>query len=96
MRKILIGLVFLSMGAAGTGAGTPAEITPDPAAGPAAYQKACARCHRDPDKLLGQIGWVVEPLAPEDRAVWLRDFLGAHHNPGAQAGADIAAWLAAR
>lgn len=67
----------------------------DPIAGEAAYQRACARCHRDPSVILTRLGPDFAASDSAARAARLEAFIAAHHSPGAQA-ADIAAWLAAR
>ena len=87
MRKLLIILALALTAPAGMAA------TPDPAVGAAAYQKACARCHRDPAKLVAQSAGA---RTAEDFAAWLSAYLATHHTPGPQAAADIAAWLALR
>ena len=87
MRKVLIIIALALAAPAGMAA------TPDPAAGAAAYQKLCARCHRDPAKLMAQSAGAH---APEDLTAWLSAYLAKHHNPGAQTAAEIAAWLALR
>lgn len=66
----------------------------DAVAGQARYARACARCHRDPTEILQHINWVLADKTIESREVWLRDFVTNHHNPGAEATVNIAAYLA--
>ena len=68
----------------------------DPVAGEAAYQRACARCHRDPGGILSRLGPEFVNSDNATRAARLEAFIATHHSPGATAASDIAAWLAAR
>jgi mono/diheme cytochrome c family protein len=68
----------------------PARIAAQPA-GEAAYQEACASCHRTPARFMRR----YLDLAPADRQAQLTRFLAGHHAEDAQKRAAIIAWLEA-
>ncbi|MGD9917709.1 MAG: hypothetical protein AB7U46_06785 [Paenirhodobacter sp.] len=80
---------------AGAGAAeTPATQAVLAARGAAGYARSCARCHRDPAKVLEPLTWELSGRAPEERAIWLKDFVLNHHSPGEEGAEALAAYLA--
>ena len=59
--------------------------------GEAAYQEACASCHRTPARFMRR--YVAMPQAERQRA--LDEFLKVHHAQDAEKRAAIVAWLEA-
>lgn len=86
MRGLLVTLLLV---------GAPAWAA-DSVAGEAAYQRACARCHRDPSVILTRLGPDFAASDSVARTARLEAFIATHHSPGAVEAADIAAWLAER
>lgn len=94
MRMLAVAGALLCAGA--VAAETPAaETEADLAArGTAVYARSCARCHRDPAKVLDPVTWELSGRAPEERAIWLKDFALNHHSPGEEGAEALAAYLA--
>lgn len=57
--------------------------------GEAAYNRACAECHRNPARLVARYG----QMYPQDRRMALDDLLKGHHAPDPAERARIIAWL---
>ncbi|PCD75793.1 hypothetical protein [Pseudothioclava arenosa] len=84
MRRALV--LALCWGGAALADPLPEQL----AAGQAAYQAKCQRCHRTPEPLLR----ATAELSPEEKAAHFEAVLATHHSPGPEAAAAIAAWLA--
>lgn len=69
---------------------SPATAAAQPA-GEAAYQEACASCHRTPARFMRR----YLDLAAAERQTQLDRFLAGHHAEDAQKRAAIIAWLEA-
>lgn len=82
------GLLALTVFCAGAALADP--LASEIAAGEAAFQAKCLRCHRQTEPLLR----ATADLSPEQEAARLMAVLQTHHNPGPEAAAAIAAWLA--
>lgn len=89
MKRLVLVFTLALTGAAA------AETAPDPLAeGKAIFARSCARCHRDPAKVLEGVNWALTERMPAERAVWLRDFILNHHSPGDSEATLVAKYLA--
>lgn len=85
VRTILTALFLVCLGT------VPVLAEGEPAAGEAAYARACARCHASVARLMRD----VEGETEEQTAAWLDTFLAGHRAPDAEMRADLIAFLLA-